>query len=351
MSLRPTAQPDHSASVWIALILSVVLHVPLLYPLANIDFDDQDFEPTNFNAERELSVNLISEDQLEEEEKKEEEKKEEDEENAQFVSMPPPDVERDPDKANYLDQYASATEQEMVRKAAPGSPIQPEAQNQARKPNPDSPEIPQVAEPKEPEQTDEKKEEQEEAREEDGGELAESAPESVDVSKEVPIPEANGVPNPKSLFPTVANSQIVNPMGQGGSLDYLRDVAEGDKTLLNRKRSRYWAFFDRVKMQIAEEWSPSSEYRRRDPYGNVYGVKDRYSAVRVTLNGDGTVRQLYVARPSGLEFFDDEAVRSIRSAAPFHNPPEGLKDEDGLIHFTFGFFFEITSGSSLRIFN
>jgi TonB family protein len=150
--------------------------------------------------------------------------------------------------------------------------------------------------------------------------------------------------DPKSLFPTIANSDLFNPNGQGGSVDYLRDVAEGDKTLLDRKRSRYWAFFDRVKTQISKQWTPVTEYRKRDPYGNVYGVKDRYSAVQVTLNGDGSVRQLYITRESGLDFFDDEAIRSIRSAAPFHNPPEGLKDEDGLVHFTFGFYFEIRSG-------
>ena len=121
-------------------------------------------------------------------------------------------------------------------------------------------------------------------------------------------------------------------------------MAEGEKTLLNRKRTRYWAFFDRVKRQVSKQWSPVTEYRKRDPYGNVYGVKDRYSAVDVTLNGDGSVRRLYLSRGSGLEFFDDEAVRAIQTAAPFHNPPEGLKDEDGLVHFTFGFYFEISSG-------
>ena len=125
----------------------------------------------------------------------------------------------------------------------------------------------------------------------------------------------------------------------------LRDVAEGDKTLLNRKRTRYWAFFDRVKRQVSKQWSPVTEYRKRDPYGNVFGVKDRYSTVDFTLNGDGSLRRLYLSRASGLDFFDDEAVRALQSAAPFHNPPEGLKDEDGLVHFTFGFYFEIASGS------
>jgi TonB family protein len=79
-------------------------------------------------------------------------------------------------------------------------------------------------------------------------------------------------------------------------------------------------------------------------------VKDRYSTVRVTLNSDGSVRQLHVSRRSGLDFLDDEAVRSVREAAPFHNPPEGLKDQDGLIHFTFGFYLEITNEPNFRIF-
>ena len=150
--------------------------------------------------------------------------------------------------------------------------------------------------------------------------------------------------DPSKLFPSLNDAQVAEMLGEGGSMDYLRDVAEGDKTLLNRKRTRYWAFFDRVKQQVSKTWTPVNEYRKRDPFGNVYGVKDRYSTVDVTLNGDGTVRRLYLSRASGLDFFDDEAVRALQAAAPFHNPPEGLKDQDGLIHFTFGFYFEISSG-------
>ena len=66
--------------------------------------------------------------------------------------------------------------------------------------------------------------------------------------------------------------------------------------------------------------------------------------LNVTLRGDGTLAQLWVERPSGLDFLDDEAVRAMNAAAPFPNPPEGLKNVDGNVNFKFGFELEIATG-------
>lgn len=133
--------------------------------------------------------------------------------------------------------------------------------------------------------------------------------------------------------------------GGGGAIDYLNDIKEGDKTLLNRKRSVYAGFFDRVTVGIKNHWNPVGVYRQRDPTGRVYGVQDRVTVLRVSLNGDGTLSAIYVQDPSGLEFLDEEALRAVRAALPFPNPPEGLKDVHGKIHFSFGFHFEITTQS------
>ena len=120
-------------------------------------------------------------------------------------------------------------------------------------------------------------------------------------------------------------------------------MAEGDKTLINRKRSAYATFFSRVQLAIKNHWRPARVYRRRDPTGRVYGVGERVTILRVVLNGNGAIMQLRVQRPSGLPFLDEEALRSIRAAAPFPNPPEGLKDANGRIHFSFGFHFEVST--------
>lgn len=149
----------------------------------------------------------------------------------------------------------------------------------------------------------------------------------------------------KTLFPTAATAKTLGKMhGDGGTFNFLQDVTEGDRTLLNRKRNRYWTFWDRTTRRVRREWRPKRELRRRDPFGNVYGVGNFYTGLMITLAPDGAIRQVRVAQSCGLEFLDDEAVRAMLAAGPFPNPPEGLKDEDGLIHIRFGFNMEIISG-------
>ncbi len=347
MRIGARQRESHTRRVAVTFVGSLLLHLPALGLLMMIDMSPEPFDSTEFDAQREFSVNVMTAEQLEELEK--EEKKKELDPDGQIVSMPPPDKEETPDQAKFLDQYESKAEEEQVKKLAPGYIPPSQAARKAI-------EKQEKTAPTDKESTKSSPNTEDEwlAREEgDSGEASEAGMEGA---KQDPVireeqtvaregaNEGDGELDTAMLFPQASQVDISKP-GEGGSFDYLRDVSEGDRTLLNRKTTRYWAFFNRVKSQIGENWQPGSEYRKRDPYGNVFGVKDRYSVVEITLNPDGSVRQLYLQRDSGLDFMDDEAVRAIRAAAPFHNPPEGLKDEDGLVHFRFGFYFEISSGN------
>lgn len=144
----------------------------------------------------------------------------------------------------------------------------------------------------------------------------------------------------------IANHLPNTPGSGGGAIDYLNGVEEGDRTLLNRKRTSYATFFERVQSAIKNHWDPATLYRRRDPTGRVYGTQDRVTILNVTLNSDGSIASLTIRETCGLDFLDDEAVRAVRAAAPFPNPPEGLKDINGKIRFSFGFYFELSSNST-----
>lgn len=348
MSLRPAQRNPHTLQLIISIGIAIVLHLPGMLLLSMWEPQTaEELRPVTGQGNvrsKQFSVKVVSE---EKKPKKKEKPKEELEENQRFVTAPLPEVIEVPDKANFLDRVASKTPRETVRKAAPGAPTMP-----APKPEPQKPPAKTKAEEGQilPPKNDEVSSKGMLETADDGGESARQKSTEVPMRPERKGKNGGGAESAKLALPNFLNTPLISPHGDNGSIDYLRDVEEGDKTLLNRKESRYAAFFDRVKIQIADKWSPVSTYRKRDPRGNVYGVKDRYSQVRVTLNGDGSVRQLFLARESGLDFFDDEAVRSIRAAAPFHNPPEGLKDDDGLVHFTFGFYFEISAGPGMNIF-
>ena len=139
------------------------------------------------------------------------------------------------------------------------------------------------------------------------------------------------------LRPTAGNAGAAIAAGTRRS-DHL-DLPEGERTALNSTRSLYWSFFNRLHQRIEREWDPNAAFAIHDPSFALYGQTDRYTILRVTLQADGALRHAFVERSSGLDFYDDEAIRAFRAAAPFGSVPEGLKDERGLATFDFGFYF------------
>ena len=145
-------------------------------------------------------------------------------------------------------------------------------------------------------------------------------------------------PNP-SLRPS---DELLERAVGGGSVDHIEDADEGEFTSLNSRKWKYATFFNRMKRQVAQNWHPDQVYLRRDPNGNIYGTRDRLTVLRVSLNPNGSVAKIYVAKQSGVDFLDDEAVRAFNEAQPFPNPPGGLVDpRSNLITFSFGFHFQI----------
>jgi TonB family protein len=150
-----------------------------------------------------------------------------------------------------------------------------------------------------------------------------------------------------SLMPT--EEQLARAIG-GGTQDALKDIDEGDETALNSKKWRFASFFNRVKKQVAEHWHPEEVYRRRDPTGAVYGHQNRYTLVRVQIRPDGTLANVSLEQPSGLEFLDDEAIEAFRQAQPFPNPPRQLLERSGLINFGLGFLLDLNGATKMHFF-
>jgi len=258
------------------------------------------------------------------EKKKEEEKlKEERTPKGQVVELPKPAEERQPDDARYVSEYDSRVKKETrarrrgdAARRPPRQAKQPRlAMRERRDPGIQLPEA---------------------AEGERAGEPAAGAP------------RAERLPTLEELQPT--EEQLRRAIGSR-QMDYLDEVEDGDETLLNSKRWKFASYFNRVKRQVAENWHPEVAYRRRDPYGNIYGYRDRMTILRVHLDPRGNLEQLLLERPSGVDFLDDEAMQAFRAAQPFPNPPNQLVDpETGLISFRFGFIFEIASRPTFKVY-
>lgn len=126
--------------------------------------------------------------------------------------------------------------------------------------------------------------------------------------------------------------------GQPGSLDRVDGIEEGQENLFNTRRSRYASFFNRIRDAVSQRWHPEVVHKKRDPYGQIYGEQPRRTVLRVLLNPDGSLHRVYTDVASGVDYLDEEAIRAMRAAAPFVNPPSQLVDaRTGKIEFTFGF--------------
>ena len=156
-----------------------------------------------------------------------------------------------------------------------------------------------------------------------------------------------GEPGRPTLLPSPG---VVDKIIGAAANDHLKDVEEGDGTYLNTREWKYASFFNRVKQSVGQHWNPSSQLRLRDPTGVIYGGKDRYTVLAVTLNERGMVKDIYVEKSSGIDFLDLEAVHSFERAQPFVNPPPGLFDSDAQVRFSFGFMIDMGGGPRMRLF-
>jgi TonB family protein len=130
----------------------------------------------------------------------------------------------------------------------------------------------------------------------------------------------------------------------GGSPDKLDNVDDGDGTFLNTREWKYATYFNRIKQAVSSTWNPQRALDQRDPDRSVFGNRDRYTLLTVTLDNTGNLKDVVVKKTSGMEFLDKTTVEAFRKAQPFANPPPGIVEPNGEIRFTFGFYLEVGHG-------
>jgi len=102
------------------------------------------------------------------------------------------------------------------------------------------------------------------------------------------------------------------------SPDYLgaRDVNKKEDTVeLSTTEYKYFSYFAKLKRQIEGVWGYPQESRMRGEQGQLYLV--------FTIKRNGELANIELLRSSGYARLDEEAMRAIRTAAPFAPFPEG----------------------------
>lgn len=133
--------------------------------------------------------------------------------------------------------------------------------------------------------------------------------------------------------------------------DALRDVEEGPQTLLNTVMWKHAGFMNRIRDQIYGRWTRNvdAELSLRDPTLTIYLGRERYTILLVAMDEGGAVKNIQVARSSGVDFLDRAAVDAFYAAQPFPAPPAQLARDDGLFVIPFGFTIHRASGGGVVI--
>jgi TonB family protein len=349
------AQGRRRRRLWPATVIAGLIHLQLGVILGLLAYwkapRNRDLSPDDMIAVTTLSEEAsqalaadLDREQAEQEKRQEEEKKKDEEKpdpNRQVVDIPTPRNEAPPKDAKYAAEHDSTVDKEIHKKGTP---------DQKAPPQPPQPTLLAMREPSPPSKK--------------AGAMgrpgAEPQPSGQDPETESLPPAAReAAPGGPQSTPTPPQAVALMPtpqtlsraLGGGGSSDYLPDVDEGDDTALNAKKWKFASFFNRVKEQIRQHWHAAQEYSKRDPTGSLYGGKVRFTVLIVRLMPDGSLSDVSLEKPSGVDFLDDVAVEAVKEAQPFPNPPQQLIDRAaGKISFRFGFVVDVEGETRLKVY-
>jgi TonB family protein len=123
-----------------------------------------------------------------------------------------------------------------------------------------------------------------------------------------------------------STGMLHDSFGTAGRPDHMPDVEQGSESVLDSKAHLYASFFTRMRGRILEHWNAQKAIDRYDPQGRQLDGKVRTTVVRMHIGRDGKIGKLIIAAESEVDYLDDEALRALKAAGPFPNPPEGLFD-------------------------
>ncbi len=129
-----------------------------------------------------------------------------------------------------------------------------------------------------------------------------------------------------------------------GTLDYLKDVDPGLETFLSTKEFKFYGYFQRIREQIHQYWTPKVTEKISRIYSQgrtIASTDDKITKLLITLDKKGYVMKIQVLGQSGLRDLDEAAIEAFKSAAPFPNPPTGIVDPDGTIKILWNFVIEV----------
>ena len=308
-------------------LLSIFLHALLVFILIPSSKTDK----KKIKTPKRFSIKLKKKKKIEKKKKKERDLK-----NKQIVETVKPKIEREPDKAKYLAKYDNKTKKEKKVKK----------KHNIIKKKIDKKDILII---KKKNISLNKKKSKKDNKKKTEKKLDKKIDKKIDEKALLHQAKNNktGKNSKKEVKLNISDLQF-SQMLNSASNDYLKNVKEGDYTDLNTLAYEYTGYFMKIKNRVSKHWNPAGAYQIHDPYRKIYGIKDRYTVLLITINTKGYLNKIKVQKSSGLSFLDNEAIKAFEKGAPYNIVPTGLLK--GKEEFTIQFGFYVDNPSSPRIF-
>lgn len=137
----------------------------------------------------------------------------------------------------------------------------------------------------------------------------------------------------------MGNQSLDNP--GSATNDYLKNVKEGDRTMLSTKEFVYFGYYRRIRERLEVAWNGRLRNTLQGYMGGggrqLASNRDYVTGVIVVLDRNGTITAVQLQQKSGAKDLDQAAVDAFNEAGPFPDPPAGLVDENGEIRIPWNF--------------
>jgi len=121
--------------------------------------------------------------------------------------------------------------------------------------------------------------------------------------------------------------------------NFVPDVRPGNQTALKTRAHPYALYIARMHRRIHELWG-FGFLEQLDDKGADYPLNDPnlWVNLEVSVNPDGTLHKVTIAKTSGKTEFDVAAVDTVITAGPYEATPEAIRSVDGRIYLRWGFY-------------
>lgn len=119
--------------------------------------------------------------------------------------------------------------------------------------------------------------------------------------------------------------------------NFTPNVRVGNQSELGTRAHPFAAYIAQVHRQIHRFWGDGFLADLDRHTGADIYPRSLVTALEISIKPDGTVRQVVIARTSGVMPFDAAAIDAVGSAAPFGEPPAAIKSRDGNVYITWHF--------------